>query len=130
MKKIIALSILSFIVCTAFNKPTILVTDYRDAYIGKYFCKSVCSKKDDTNGKIQNSYRNDTISIVISKDATDSVLQVKLSAQVLKVKLHNNYMRSYSRGVHCGGKFFATDSLDFNFTPGLASSCRYLGKKQ
>jgi hypothetical protein len=127
MKKIIALGIISFIICTAFNKPAKLTTDYRDAYTGTYFCKSACNV-----GKINRNmnYISDTLTIRVVKDVTDSVLQVKLGNQVLKVKLLGNNLRAYPSGGYYGGKFFATDSLDIGLSGGRASTCRYLGKKQ
>ena len=128
MRKIIAISILGFVICTAFNKPMFLFTDYRDAYTGTYFCKSACSNKDGVTRESVNT--TDTLSIAISKDAADSVLQIKLGTNILKVKLLNKNLTAFQAGSHYGGNFFASDSLDFIFASGRTSSCKYIGKKK
>ena len=76
-------------------------------------------------------YVNDkgTVSIVISKDALDSVLQINLGQQILKVKLINKVLQPYLRGGHYGGRFFGDDSLSFSYTPSMAVSTSYIGKK-
>ena len=53
-------------------------------------------------------YVNDTgtVSIAISKDALDSVLQINLGQQILKVKLINKVLQPYLRGGHYGGAVF------------------------
>ena len=127
MKKI---AILGTIVCMAFNMPKLLVADYRDAYIGNYLCKSTCSELSHGNNGKQNDVINDDASISISKDAADSVLQIKLGSNILKVKLRNKSLKALGQGAHYGGTFFSTDSLDFVFNASRASSCRYKGKKQ
>ena len=136
MKKIISICILGFVICTAFNKPQLLhsaltgrslFTDYRDAYTGTYLCKSYIHHLSLENKQ----YVNDkgTVSIVISKDALDSVLQINLSQQILKAKLINNVLQPYPQGGHYGGRFYAADSLSFGYTPSMAVSLRYIGKK-
>lgn len=127
MKKTIAFSVLGFIICTAFNKPAKLVTDYRDAYTGTYFCQSFSQHRE--NDIHQTSTRVDTSRVMISKDVKDSILQVKANGVIFKMKLLNKRLRSYTLGVQCGGYFFSADSLDFRFALNRASNNRYRGKK-
>jgi hypothetical protein len=138
MKKVITLSILGFIICTAFITPQVLdsartdksiITDYRDAYTGTYLCRSNCIRMQFNNPN--NLYTQDTVSIAISKDAIDSVMQLKIgNGQIVKLKLVHKRLSSYVRGGHYGGKFYASDSLDFTFAPLRVSSCSYAGKKK
>lgn len=128
MKKYITLSVLGFIICTAFNKPVVLLTDYRDAYTGTYSCKFY-------NNHLSSEtmlYVLDTgrANISISKDAIDSVLQINLGGQILKAKLMNKVLQPYPQRGKYGGKFFSTDSISFGFASTMASSIRYMGKKQ
>ena len=88
MKTYIALSVLGFIICTAFNKPTKLITDYRDAHAGTYFCKSKVVIANLTHGG--STVINDTISVKVTKDALDSILQITTGRSVSKFKLKNN----------------------------------------
>jgi len=128
MKKVVIISFVWFLICTAFNSPKALISDYRDGYVGKYFCKKSSSRFQ--GGKIAPAVSSDTITITISKDALDSVLQINLGQQILKVKLINKVLQPYTQGGHYGGRFFANDSLSFSFSPSLAISYRYLGKKK
>ena len=79
MKKIITISILGVIICSAFNKPKITATDYRDTYTGTYFCKSNCGG---LNWSTRSSdFSTDTISISVVKDAADSILLINFNKQ-------------------------------------------------
>ena len=128
MKKTIVAIILVFIICTAFNKPNdTLESDYRDTYIGTYFCKCICNN---SNGGTTSNLIMDTLSVSITKTAQDSVVQVNIGNRVLKLKLKNKLLMPYEDEGHFGGKFFSADSLDFYFAAGRSSSCRYLGKKE
>ncbi len=127
MKK---LAILGAIVCMAFNMPKALVVDYRDVYTGNYFCKSTCSEVSHGNNGMQHDTKNGNVSIEISKDAVDSVLQIKFGMNILKVKLRNKVLKALEPGSHYGGSFFSADSLDFVFNAGRTSSCKYRGKKK
>jgi hypothetical protein len=127
MRKIIATSILVFIICTAFNKPQKTITDYRDAYTGTYFCQSACNT---LSGNRERGYIVDTLRIIVVKDKIDSVLQISFGNQVTKVKLLNKILQAYPRGGYYSGKFFSADSLDFIFNLSRASSCKYKGKKK
>ena len=127
MRKITAISIVGFVICTAFIKPTTKpASDYRDAYTGSYFCMCTQTQMESTGQYT----RMDTASIVISKDAKDSILQVKTGSSTLKVKLIKKVMRTGNPGIQCGGYFFSTDSLSFGFALSPASSCKYRGKKR
>jgi hypothetical protein len=128
MKKNLTFSILVFIIFTAFNKPKILVADYRDPYSGNYFCRSSCYNKSGDTKQIVNT--NDTSTIEISKDIADSVLQIRIGTNILKVKLHGKNLKAFQSGSHYGGVFFADDSLNFIYDAGRTASCKYKGKKR
>ena len=138
MKTIIVFIAASYIFCTAFkssvslkeeitNQPTI--TDYRDAYTGHYFCQSSVSG---INPGIKGSRKkiNDTLTIHVSKDALDSILQIKIGRSILKAKLKSSFMYAYPEGGHWGGKFFGTDSLFLIISGGHTLSLKYDGKKK
>jgi hypothetical protein len=129
MKKIIAAGILVIALCTAFKKKGNSITDYRDAYTGSYFCRINCNKID-LSRRNTNINTTDTMSVSVTKDATDSVLQFTFGAQVVKFKLTNKTLKAYPSGGHYGGRFFATDSLDIRFSQTNVSSCGYKGKKK
>jgi len=141
MKKIIISGILCFVICSAFlpavtrsvhkvagNMPNTITSDYRDAYTGTYFCNRFCnSYKGNRPG---GNYTSDTVSVGITKDAIDSVLQINTGQQILKMKLLNKTLQAYPKNEHFGGKFFNTDSINFNFAAGRTYSCTYKGKKK
>ena len=126
MKKVSILSIAVFALCTAFNPIT---TDYRDSYIGTYTCNSVCYQKSTVSGQPPQQ-SNDILSVQITKDVVDSVLQLKINERVIKVKLQNKHMYAFENGTHGGGDFFASDSINFSISMGRANSCKYVGKKK
>ena len=128
MKKIIAIGILGFIICTAFNKPTVLLTDYRDSYTGTYSCKFYNNHL--SSATMQYVLDTGRVSITVSKDAIDSVVQINISGQILKAKLINKVLRPYPKEGRYGGNFFAADSISFGFAATMAVSLRYMGKKQ
>ena len=133
------LSFIALIICAGFtytdyskskNKiKAILITDYRDTYVGTYFCNRGTKVM---TGIAERTYRTDTISLYISKDATDSILQVKISNQIIKVKLVVKNMTFYSssNGIGGGGNFFSTDSLNFNYAVGRTTFSFCKGKKK
>ena len=125
MKKILLFVLTGFIICTAFNKP--LCIDYRDAYVGKYFCKrSTTSFSFDGAPTV---FR-DTITIGAAKDALDSIMQITARAKTYQFKLKSGILYGYPDGAHQGGNFFATDGIRFNISLGHASSADYFGKKK
>ena len=128
MKKIIFILITSFIICAAFNKPLVLVADYRDAFIGNYLCNSNCKGVRSPSNK-NPAATTDVVTVSISKDAADSILQITLEKNIVLAKLKNNILQSYSGGEHLQGKFFATDSVAFVLSR-LGSLCSYKGQKK
>jgi hypothetical protein len=133
MKKKILLIITGLIICTAFNKSKIadpsrtiktVCTDYRDAYVGYYFCHSFS-----TTGGSENPYRiKDTLTINVAKNVLDSIIQITVGPNTLKYKLTSGVLRAYPDG-HRGGKFFATDSISVNISYGHVSASYFIGKK-
>ena len=87
-----------------------------------------CSKLDGQKPGINNS--SDTISIILVKDAMDSILQINLGEEIVKVKLRSQTLESFPRNGHYGGYLFAADSINFYYGPSRSSSCRYIGKKK
>jgi len=129
MKKILLLFGISFIICSAFNKPLVLITDYRDAYIGNYYCKSKCQVLNSTNTELNTNV--DTLTVVITKEFTDSILKVTIRQNSFQMKLRNNNMYPYPSGRHISGKFFSMDSIHINLSPGrMPNTCTYRGKKR
>lgn len=127
MKKIIAVSMLGFIISTAFNKPAILLSDYRDAYTGNYFCTRSCERMK-TSPNASTTY-TDTLTIGVAKDALDSILKITIGQSTYRAKLKNNTLHPYTAGARFGGKFFSTDSISF-MSSGLGNLCSYRGKKK
>ena len=127
--KNILLIVSGFILLTAFNTRPVLLTDYRDAYTGTYFCTRLCSSlKTEGGGR---TTKIDTISIIVSKDVKDSILQINLGQQVLKVRVANKKMRTISSNYrYFAGTFFAKDSINFSFIPALSISYNYIGKRK
>ncbi|HEX7414746.1 MAG TPA: hypothetical protein VF411_11950 [Bacteroidia bacterium] len=127
MKKIITISILGFIICTAFNMPTAF-TDYRDSYTGSYFCNRSCEGM--RNRQNTQSTQSDTVTIIVTKDALDSILKITIGKNTMQAKIKNKMLNPHSESsAHWGGKFFATDSISF-MSSRLGSTCRYAGKKK
>ncbi len=127
MKKIIGISILVFIICTAFNKLTVLPIDYRDTYTGNYFCRCNCQRmrmKPSDPGTY-----TDTLTIGVAKDPLDSILKITIGKSIYQIKLKNNVLHPYVATDRIGGNFFASDSISF-VSSGLGSSCSYRGKKK
>lgn len=126
MKKIIGLFV--FALCTAFINYKNVSVDFRDAYVGRYFCKYTQFKK--AGLRNETSSTGDTLSVFITKDVADSVLQLSFGRMNLKAKLNNKNLRAYPSGGTYAGMFFASDSLTFVIKVGHASSHQYIGKKQ
>lgn len=128
MKKIIPLLISGIIICTAFSKQTKYLSDYRDAYIGKYFCKCYC--RSTIASQNNNNTPIDTLTVNIYKDIMDSTLQINIKNNNIKVRLSNNKILPNDPSVHFSGKFFASDSIAFIKYVGLGGICSYRGKKK
>jgi hypothetical protein len=129
MKKIIAISIIGFLICTAFNWQRGLTIDYRDAYTGTYFCKSKVSTADIIHGGSP-AVDYDTLSVKVTKDVIDSVLQIKTWRNVYKMKLKSGTMYAYPEGGHRGGSFYAADSIRLVISVGHSSAHSFVGKKK
>jgi hypothetical protein len=127
MKKIIALTMLAFIICTAFNRPNKLFSDYRDAYIGNYLCNCNCEGL--RNRSNENSVISDIITVGIKRDNADSVMQITIGQNTIQAKLRNNIIQSYPSGGLVQGKFFSKDSITFVISR-LGSLCNYKGKRK
>lgn len=128
MKKIIPLVLISFIICTSFNKRMILVIDYRDAYVGSYFCKSYCQTLNEDHSVINTNISTQTI--IVTKDPLDSILKINIGSTSYKVKLNNDLMSAFPSRAHFGGRFYQTDSIGFVISvSNIPNACRYSGKK-
>lgn len=136
MKKIFFFTTVSFIICSAFNKAANsnsgypnknLCADYRDAYVGSYFCNSTSPKIRLYEAPI---IIRDTVSVNVTKDRTDSILQFTIGSNILKFKLKNGILSSYpEEDNHKNGNFFASDSLRLYISLGRTISINLKGKK-
>jgi hypothetical protein len=127
MKKIIFLVSAGFVICTAFINPSLPPSDYRDSYVGSYLCTSECKV---VNSDFSGYNTNTSITtIIVAKDALDSILNVTVHSNVFKIKLKNSNMIPI-KGAH-RGRFFSTNSISFSFSsPMGVNGCSYKGKKQ
>jgi len=125
MKKIFILLLSGFIICTAFIKPP---TDYRDSFVGNYFCRSKCQV---LSYSYELTNHIDTATIRISKNTRDSILNIVIIGRTYEVKLKNGVLYPDPQRSRNQGKFFSTDSIAFTLGGGLVpSACNYRGKKQ
>lgn len=127
MKKNIFILCIGFIVCTAFMNPP---EDYRDSYVGTYFCRSKCESLSSNYTEIL--YHTDTITIAITKNTRDSILDISVRGRSLQVKLINGIMVSYEQSIRNQGRFFSTDSIAFSSSSSsrIPNGCSYRGKKE
>ena len=120
--------ITTFIICTAFNKTKIVHPgDYRDSYTGAYFCRRSSTT---INLGAPAKVKKDTITVYVTKDVIDSVLQISMSNSVNKFILRNGILTEYPNEGHSGGKFFASDSIRLNILFGHGYQSRLVGKKK
>ena len=128
MKTIIAISVLTFVICSAFNEPNKLTIDYRDVYLGTYSCKKYTERFGlDMKKNVLDTGR---VNVLITKDTQDSVVQINLGSETIKAKLINKILQPYpSVSRQYGGKFFGTNDFDLFYTPSKVISIRYVGKK-
>ncbi len=113
------------ILCSAFMVPP---NDYRDSIVGTYFCRSKCQVLS-YNYELTNY--TDTVTISITKNTRDSILDISIRGRALQVKLRNGVLYHNEQGARNQGNFFATDSIAFSTSSGLApNGCSYRGKKQ
>lgn len=104
------------------------VEDYRDKYVGRYFCNSNCqSLNQDQNGV---KYNKDTATLQIVKDKSDSILIIRLHNNTHRVKVKGNYLIPEPISDRWRGRFFSMDSIIFTTTASRApSTCGYKGVK-
>ncbi len=131
MKKVSFFIIVFSIICTAFNKIKVTdsfkkPSDYRDSYTGSYMCKN--SSTIINQGAVP-STKNSTLTITVSKDPLDSVLQISVGSTNHKFKLRSNSLIEYPNEGHNGGGFFATDSIRLHISYGFGGASRFIGKK-
>jgi len=137
MKKMLFASILGLAICYSFVIPnevrrppvaTNFLTDYRDGYVGYYFCKRWA-----TTFKVEGAPNEvkDTITIHIEKDAADSVLLFTIGAVQQKFKLVGGNLYPYPDGSvpFRNGGFTSTTKVHFIIRYGRASSTNYIGVK-
>ena len=121
MKNLFIVNI-AFISFITINAQIITQTDYRDNLVGNYFCVQECMK---------GSSNNDTINIIITKNKSDSLLDISFGQSTFLFKLKNNLILPYYSWTHGQGRFFSTDSISFSLSTSLASGiCLYNGKKK
>ncbi len=117
---------IGFFICTAFIPPT---EDYRDAYVGTYFCRSKCQSL--TSDYTEINYHNDTVTISITKNTRDSILNITIQGRAYEVKVNNAIMNVDAQVNRYKGKFFSQDSISFSTSSGrIPNGCSYRGKKQ
>lgn len=130
MKKLICISILSLVIFTAFKKADFighsieqpelnLLIDYRDAYVGIYFCYRSTIGFSATEVP---SVKKDNTTISITKAAPDSILQINANGKIYQFKLKRGKLFSYPQGGRQSGIFFAADSISLIIPVGHASS--------
>jgi hypothetical protein len=131
MNKNIFFIIAGIFICSAFNKPKNRIyikncIDYRDIYIGNYYCQShsIVARVSEFP-KVE----KDTKTICVLKDQQDSVLIINIGSQNLKFKLKNSLLIAYPEGGRYGGRFYSVDSIGLNIVLGRLSSLRLKGKK-
>lgn len=128
MKKINFFIIIASVICSSFNKVKISCpADYRDSYIGGYFCHKATTVISTSDGPY---LKKDTLSIYISRDPIDSVLQVSVGSNIHKFKLRTGILIQYPTEGYSSGKFFATDSIRLYLTLGHGYQSRLIGKKK
>jgi hypothetical protein len=128
MKKIFLLLLAMYIICTAFNNPQYLPGNYRDPYVGSYFCHRKCQLPNADHTALV--IASDTVTIGVTEDATDSILDITIRGATYMTKLINKNLSPYPLSAHCGGRFFSSDSISFINSPTLSPNlCGYIGKK-
>jgi hypothetical protein len=129
MKKIIFSICVVYFLCGASSNHHKILTDYRDVYCGNYFCKRTRQYLNSEHSSIV--YANDTITIAITKDAVDSILNIAANQVTYKTKLISGKLSTYISWRQCSGKFYSSDSITF-VTSGsqIPNSYYFRGKKK
>jgi len=123
MKKII-IGLTTVVLCLSFSN----TIDYRDVYVGRFLCNQTCREVNYARSGFD--VIKDTVTLVITKDVEDSILNIKLHNNVYKIKLKNNVMYPFSSKGHHSGKFYNADSLVFAYTANIKSGTCTLGGKR
>jgi len=112
---------------SSFNRPAFLTSDHRDSYVGNYLCIRSCQRLHPGQESV---IQDDTTSISIAKDRSDSILNISIGRSIYQFKLKNETMRAYG-GTHGQGKFFSTDSIALGLSTSLSGGvCSYKGRKK
>jgi hypothetical protein len=128
MKIIIIKYATSFIVLILFISSKTLPSDYRDSYVGNYFCKKDCQVVNSNRSGLE--IVSDTVTVHVTKDVADSTLNLAFGQLNVKVKLKGMMLLAYPFGGHFSGRFFMGDSIKFGFSIGKVSNvCSLVGKK-
>jgi hypothetical protein len=132
MKNIIKSGILVLLICTGFTEDksffheernNVLVTDYRDPFVGFYFCTVSITGR-------QSQVLTDTLTLHITKDIADSILKITIGNITLKTKLVSSNLNAFPYGGKYKGSFYSSDSLRFIYSPTRSTLHSYKGKKQ
>ena len=116
-----------YFICSSFSSVHKVNTDYRDPYVGNYYCKANCIVPNTEHSALTTVTAHLTINV--AEDAIDSVLDITLNVNTYKVKLKSGILYAYPSGSPWRGQFYSTDSLSFSVTPGLGpNTCSYKGK--
>jgi len=108
-------------------QPKVETTDYREPYIGSYFCTSICQGVD--SGTNQLTSDTDTTTLFVTKNSLDSILNIELSPNLYQVKLKDGNLYAYPPGGHWGGRI-SGNTINFSLSVSMTSMCKYKGKKK
>jgi hypothetical protein len=107
---------------------TLFPSDYRDSYVGNYLCYRSCQILSSNATRLEG--RNDTITIHVTKNIEDSILNLRIAGNLITAKLVSNKLIAQGSNRSCGGSFSNSDSIKFSLSIGRAANfCSYLGKK-
>lgn len=110
-----------------YSQPGVTITDYRDAYIGSYFCTCICQGVDTDISKLTS--HTDTTTLYITKNQLDSILNIEIGHNLYQVKLKNGIIYAYPFGRHWGGRLSA-NNISFGLSESMTTMCKYKGKKK
>lgn len=110
-----------------YSQTVVKTTDYRDAYIGSYFCICICQGIDTDLSKLTS--HTDTTTLYITKNPLDSILNIYIGQNTYQVKLKDGTIHAYPPGRHWGGKLSA-NNISFGLSERMTIMCKYKGKKK
>ncbi len=96
--------------------------DYRESVVGNYFCQVTSTA---FKALERSNFTQDTVTIVVTKSSTDSLLLVKIKDKKYEFKLRNNLLLGHPHK----GKFIGVDGIYINMATGHASSKNFVGRK-